>query len=103
MVEDKSIYIEENRLMGGIVGAVIGVSDMERSVKFYSEILGYTKVLCPGQDGGISAGKAAKKIIRAIENNKREVLVGGKELLMVGIKRFLPGVCARMARKISAV
>lgn len=46
MVEDKSIYIEENRLMGGIVGAVIGVSDMERSVKFYSEILGYTKVLC---------------------------------------------------------
>lgn len=57
----------------------------------------------PGQDGGISAGKAAKKIIRAIENNKREVLVGGKELLMVGIKRFLPGVCSRMARKISAV
>lgn len=60
-------------------------------------------VMDPGQDGGISAGKAAKKIIRAIDNSKREVLVGGKELLMVGIRRFLPGVCARMSRKISAV
>lgn len=45
LVEDKSIFIEEHRLTGGIIGAVIGVSDMERSIRFYSEVLGYTKTV----------------------------------------------------------
>lgn len=57
-------------------------------------------VMDPGQANGISAEKAAKKIVRAIDRNKREVLVGGKELIMVYIKRFFPGLCARLARKI---
>ena len=33
---------------------------------------------------------------------KRQVLVGGKELLMVYIKRFLPGVARKIVRKIKA-
>lgn len=55
-----------------------------------------------GQAGGISAEKAAKKIVTAIHNQKPEVLVGGKELLMVYIKRFLPGLARKMVRKIKA-
>ena len=55
-----------------------------------------------GQAGGISAEKAARKIIKAIRKQKPEVLVGGKELLMVYIKRFLPGLSRRMVRKIKA-
>jgi catechol 2,3-dioxygenase-like lactoylglutathione lyase family enzyme len=42
LVEDKSIYINDNKLTGGMVGAVIGVTDMDRSVRFYSQILGYS-------------------------------------------------------------
>lgn len=57
-------------------------------------------VLDPGQKGGMSAERAAQIIVRAIAKGRREVLVGRKELLMVHIKRFLPGVCARLARKI---
>lgn len=57
----------------------------------------------PGQEGGISADKAARKIIKAIAKGRREVLVGGKELLMVHIKRFFPGLCARLSRKIKPV
>lgn len=57
-------------------------------------------VMDPGQAGGMSAEKAAKIITKAIANNRREVLVGRKELLMVYIKRFFPGLCARLARKI---
>ena len=57
-------------------------------------------VLDPGQKGGMSAESAAQIIVRAIAKGRREVLVGRKELLMVHIKRFLPGVCARLARKI---
>lgn len=53
-----------------------------------------------GQDSGISSEKAAKKIVKAIEKQKPEVLVGGKELLMVYIKRFCPGLARKMVRKI---
>jgi len=51
-----------------------------------------------GQAGGVTAEAAAKKIVQAIYRRKREVLVGKKELLMVYIKRFFPGLAARMAR-----
>lgn len=57
----------------------------------------------PGQAGGLSADKAARRIVRAIGCGRREVLVGRKELVMVYIKRFFPGLCARLARKIKPV
>ena len=53
-----------------------------------------------GQAGGITPEKAANKIVKAIYKQKREVLVGSKELVMVYIKRFFPGLCARIARSI---
>lgn len=53
-----------------------------------------------GQAGGITAPKAARKIVNAVYHKKREVLVGSKELLMAYIKRFFPGLAAKMARKI---
>lgn len=54
----------------------------------------------PGQAGGMSPEKAADIIVRAVARGRREVLVGRKELLMVWIKRFFPGLCARLARRI---
>ena len=59
--------------------------------------------LDPGQAGGLSAEKAACKIVRAISKGRREVLVGRGELVMVWIKRFFPGLCARLARRINPV
>lgn len=55
-----------------------------------------------GQKSGMSAEKAAKKIVKAINKRKPEVLVGGKELIMVYIKRFLPGLAGKIVRKVSA-
>ncbi len=55
-----------------------------------------------GQDSGMPAEVAAEKIVRAINKRKPEVLVGGKELLMVYIKRFFPGLARKMVRKIKA-
>ena len=57
-------------------------------------------VMDPGQSGGLSADKAAKKIVRAIRKGKDEVLVGRGELLMVYIKRFFPRLCTRLSRNI---
>lgn len=55
-----------------------------------------------GQNSGVSAEKAAAKIVKAIEKQKPEVFVGGKELLMVHIKRFFPALARKMIRKIKA-
>jgi len=53
-----------------------------------------------GQQKGVTAEKAARRIVKAIRKQQPEVLVGGKELLMVYIKRFFPGLSRRMVRKI---
>ena len=42
MVENESVFIEQNKLTGGMAGAVIGVTNMDASIKFYREVLGYT-------------------------------------------------------------
>lgn len=57
----------------------------------------------PGQKAGLSPEKAAKRIVRAIDAGRREILVGRGELLMVQVKRFFPGLCAFIGRHISAV
>lgn len=56
-----------------------------------------------GQAGGVTAEQAARKIVKAVYKQRREVLVGRKELLMAYIKRFFPGLCAILARKVKAM
>ena len=41
IVENKKVFIDQGKLTGGMAGAVIGVTDMDKSVKFYREVLGY--------------------------------------------------------------
>jgi len=41
---------------------------------------------------GLDPTKAAKKIIKSIAKNKKETLIGGKEILLVKIKRFFPSL-----------
>jgi len=48
------------------------------------------------QAEGMSAEKCAKIIVKAIEKNKKEILVGKKEILMVYIKRFFPRIFNRI-------
>lgn len=55
-------------------------------------------------DAGLAAGipveKAARLIIRAIRKNKKEALIGGKELIMVYLKKYLPSIFYKIASKI---
>ena len=53
-----------------------------------------------GQAGGVTPQKAANQIVKAVYRKKREVRIGSKELLMAQIKRFFPGLCARLSRTI---
>ena len=53
-----------------------------------------------GQANGISADLCAMKIVKAIKRNRKEVLVGRNELLMVYIRRFLPVLYYKLVTKI---
>ena len=54
----------------------------------------------PGQDEGISAESCSKQIIRSIKKNKKEVLIGGKELFMVKIRKYVPFLFYKIVNKI---
>jgi hypothetical protein len=40
------------------------------------------------------------EIIDSIRKDKREVFPGGKEILLIYIRRFFPGIAFRLARKV---
>ena len=54
-----------------------------------------------GQNFGISAESCARQYVKAIQKDKKEVLIGSKELLMVYIHKYLPRLFYKLARKIN--
>ncbi|MBA3662641.1 MAG: VOC family protein [Bacteroidetes bacterium] len=50
VIEDDAWFSNKGPSIGGPVGMIVGVSNIERSMKFYSEILGYDKILFKGED-----------------------------------------------------
>lgn len=56
----------------------------------------------PGQANGQDVDKCARIAIKAIAKEKHQKLIGGKELLMAHIYKYLPGLFFVMARKVSA-
>ncbi|MBT8326705.1 MAG: VOC family protein [Bacteroidia bacterium] len=49
VIESDEWFNNKSKNTGGVYGAVIGVSDIEKSKKFYAEILGYDTVLWEGE------------------------------------------------------
>ena len=60
-----------------------------------------TDTMDKGLDDGISPEIAAKKIVRDLAKGKKEILVGGKELLMVFIRRYTPWLFYKIVSRIS--
>jgi dehydrogenase/reductase SDR family protein 7B len=57
-------------------------------------------VMDPGQQYGIPVEKCARDIINGIRNDKREIFTGSKEVMLIHIKRFLPWLAFKLARKV---
>ena len=55
-----------------------------------------------GQADGMDVNTCARIALRAVAKGKRRKLIGGKELLMVYIKKFIPPLFYSLAKKISA-
>lgn len=60
-------------------------------------------VMDKGQEKGMPVKKCAHKIVRAIRRNKKELWVGGTELLMIYLRLYLPSLFHLLARKIKPV
>lgn len=53
----------------------------------------------PSHENAMSAEECAKQIIKGILNNKEEIYIGGKELLIIKIRRFFPKLFGKIIRK----
>ena len=81
--ENKQNNIQVSIFIPGRVKTNISINAITKDGKTYGK-------MDEGQDSGITPEKAANIIYRGLKKNKKEILVGGKELIMVHIRRFLP-------------
>ena len=57
----------------------------------------------PGQAGGMTADACARKCVRGILRGKRQVRVGGKEMIACFLYKWFPGIFFKFIGKASAV
>jgi len=55
----------------------------------------------PGQANGITPEKCARKMIRAMKRNRKDVLIGGPELVMVWIHKYCKWLYYRLVNRIT--
>ena len=98
----KSLWAENNRkgirvtiFSPGRVQTNISIHALERDGKEHGK-------MDPGQAKGITAEKCARKMIRAMKRNRKDVLVGGPELIMVWIHKYCKPLYYWLANRISA-
>lgn len=80
-------------IVGGRIHSAISMNALTGDGTPYSQ-------MDEGQQNGISPQKAAKQILRGIRRNKREIRVGGKELIMIFLKRWFPHLHFKLSKKI---
>ncbi len=54
-----------------------------------------------GQEEGVSASYVAKKIIKAVINNRKEIIIGKKDVIMPYLKRYFPWLFYQIARRVN--
>jgi dehydrogenase/reductase SDR family member 7B len=96
----ETLYLENKKY--NIRSSVIIPGRVRTSISFHaltSEGKEHGK-LDEGLAKGISPELAAKIIVRGIDRNKREILVGKGEMLLLHIRRYLPWLFFRIADKV---
>lgn len=92
-LENKKYNIRASVIIPGRVRTNISFHALDGNGKEYGK-------MDEGLNKGISPEKAAKKIIKGISRNRREILVGSSELIMLYIRRICPWIFFRIADKI---
>lgn len=94
-LENKPYNIKTSVLIPGRVRTNISVHALDSEGKEHGK-------MDEGQLQGITPHKAAKIIISGIRRNKREILIGSSELIMLYIRRLCPCIFFRIADKIKS-
>ncbi|MFT5249076.1 MAG: dehydrogenase/reductase SDR family protein 7B [bacterium] len=81
--ENVSQGIKISMIIPGRVKTNISVNALDKEGNAYNE-------MDQGQDKGLSVVKSAKIIVSNLQRERKEILVGGSELIMVHIRRFFP-------------
>ncbi len=92
-LENKNSNIKTSVIIPGRVNTSISFHALNADGKEHGQ-------LDDGQAKGVSPGKAAEIIIRGIRRDKREILVGRGELMLLHIRRYMPWLFFRIADKI---
>ncbi|MCX6252896.1 MAG: SDR family NAD(P)-dependent oxidoreductase [Bacteroidia bacterium] len=98
----ETLFLENKRF--NIRSSVIIPGRVRTSISFHAltgEGIEHGK-LDEGLANGISTEKAAEIIIKGIMRNKREILVGRGEMLLLHIRRYFPWLFFRIADKIKS-
>lgn len=94
-LENKANNISASVIIPGRVRTAISIHALEGDGKEHGR-------LDEGQEKGISPVAAAEIIVKGILKGKREIMVGGSELLLLYIRRFAPALFFRIADKIKS-
>jgi short-subunit dehydrogenase len=92
-LENKQYNIRSSVIIPGRVNTNISFHALDSRGKEHGK-------MDSGQAKGISSEKAALIIIKGIKRNKREILVGRSELILLYIRRICPWLFFRIADKI---
>jgi len=94
-LENKKYNIKSSVIIPGRVRTSISLHALDAEGKEHGK-------LDEGLAKGISPGKAAKIIINGLVRDKREILVGKSELILLRIRRYCPWLFFRIADKIKS-
>ena len=95
-LENKKFNIKASVIIPGRVRTLISFHALNSEGKEHGK-------LDQGQAKGVLPQRAAEIIIRGIRRNKREILVGKSELMMLHIRRYCPWLFFRIADKIKSM
>jgi short-subunit dehydrogenase len=93
-LENRKQNIRVSMIVPGRVKTSISINAIDKDGRAHGK-------MDEGQSSGISSEKAARQILRGLAKNKREINVGGTELLMLYFKRFLPSLHYLISRNIA--
>ena len=91
--ENVNSNIRVSVIIPGRIKTSISINAIDRDGKSHSK-------LDEGQEKGMPAEESAKIICKKLKKEKKEILVGGKEIIMVHIRRFLPALYYKLASKV---
>ena len=91
--ENVSNNIEVSMIIPGRVQTNISLNALDKDGNAHHK-------MDQGQEKGLSAEKSAKIIVKNLEKEKKEILVGGNELIMVQIRRFFPRLFYYLSTKV---